>query len=305
MGPAQYYTLFGKVIQSDITLPLKKSASASEEPFLTFTRHSSATHANETYKDYRYYSEISRENAVMHVNGLATFIISNGRHIAVTPDETALDTFTLSITLLGAPTGIALYQSDYFVLHGNAVHVHGKTAVILGHSGAGKSTTTLSLLDRGHKLLTDDITCINNSANPAHILPTYPWIKINNTLKDLFDINEQQTRKFSTAYSEKMLYQLDDSVFENTPSLIDCIYIPQWGDEITIERLSPKDALLHISEHAFGPMPRTKYPKDTKEYFLNCARLSKVTPCYIFTRPKNLDQLYLLTDLLEEHLAKQ
>jgi HPr kinase/phosphorylase len=42
-------------------------------------------------------------------------------------------------------------------IHGTLVDVFGVGALIIGHSGVGKSETALELLERGHRLIADDI----------------------------------------------------------------------------------------------------------------------------------------------------
>src|SRR5207244_417714 len=63
------------------------------------------------------------------------------------------------LVLLGSCTGALLYQRGLIPLHANAVVTpRGGAVLIAGRIGAGKSTTTLSLLRMGHRLLADDIS---------------------------------------------------------------------------------------------------------------------------------------------------
>jgi HPr kinase/phosphorylase len=46
---------------------------------------------------------------------------------------------------------------DTIQIHGVLVQVYGMGALILGESGSGKSMAALGLMDRGHKLVADDL----------------------------------------------------------------------------------------------------------------------------------------------------
>ena len=51
-------------------------------------------------------------------------------------------------------------------LHGVLVEVFGEGILICGHSGVGKSETALDLVERGHRLVADDIVeirCVNGN----------------------------------------------------------------------------------------------------------------------------------------------
>jgi HPr kinase/phosphorylase len=45
-------------------------------------------------------------------------------------------------------------------VHGALVEIHGIGALILGPSGIGKSETALELVQRGHRLVADDVVCV-------------------------------------------------------------------------------------------------------------------------------------------------
>lgn len=47
-------------------------------------------------------------------------------------------------------------------IHGTLVEVYGLGVLILGESGIGKSETALALIERGHRLISDDIVCLKN-----------------------------------------------------------------------------------------------------------------------------------------------
>ena len=64
-------------------------------------------------------------------------------------------------------------------LHGSAIEIDGKAYAIIGESGAGKSTLASALLNRGYKLISDDVIPISFSKdNIPYVTPSYPQQKL-------------------------------------------------------------------------------------------------------------------------------
>ena len=77
--------------------------------------------------------------------------------------HTALETSDFSIRLLRVFSNIFAQRKT---IHGVLVEVFGVGILLTGHSGVGKSETALELLERGHRLVADDIVevrCVNGN----------------------------------------------------------------------------------------------------------------------------------------------
>jgi hypothetical protein len=62
-----------------------------------------------------------------------------------------------------------LRHRGLLVLHANAVETSGGVIVIGGESGTGKSTTLAALLDRGCRMLSDDVTALRPGDAPGSV----------------------------------------------------------------------------------------------------------------------------------------
>jgi hypothetical protein len=62
-----------------------------------------------------------------------------------------------------------LRHRGLLVLHANAVETSDGVIVIGGESGTGKSTTLAALLDRGCRMLSDDVTALRPSGTPGSV----------------------------------------------------------------------------------------------------------------------------------------
>lgn len=83
--------------------------------------------------------------------------------------------------LLGPVLGSVLRMRGATCLHGSAVAYQGQAAVLIGPKGAGKSTTAAALLERGCKMLTDDIAVIREADGQFYVEPGYPGMRLRDT----------------------------------------------------------------------------------------------------------------------------
>lgn len=65
---------------------------------------------------------------------------------------------------------------DVLALHGSAVGINGSAHVILGQSGAGKSTTALACVAQGAALLSDDMVLVN--VTKRQVYPAAPTLRL-------------------------------------------------------------------------------------------------------------------------------
>jgi hypothetical protein len=88
------------------------------------------------------------------------FQVTGGREIVVEPDPRATPE-QVNLFLLGSVLGTLLHQRGILPFHCNAVEVDGVAFLFCGDSGAGKSTLAAHFVDRGFRLLTDDLCALH------------------------------------------------------------------------------------------------------------------------------------------------
>jgi hypothetical protein len=98
-----------------------------------------------------------RSHAVVRVAGVGTFGISEGAHVRFDP-EPGVPSGAVGIWLHGTVAALLLAQRSRFALHAGVVEVDGRAVALTGPRTAGKSTTALRLTQRGHALVSDDVT---------------------------------------------------------------------------------------------------------------------------------------------------
>ena len=76
---------------------------------------------------------------------------------------------------------IILFLAEEFsletVVHGSAVDCYGVGCLIVGHPGIGKSETALELVERGHRLVVDDVVSLKRHRDDCIYAQTNPVIE--------------------------------------------------------------------------------------------------------------------------------
>ncbi len=150
--------VYGLSIASDLDLPELHAIASDDEPDIQIT-HGAVPDLAETDPNHiRAYVEGKPGHLLLDIPGKLRMQISGGRSITYSrypavPDE------ELRLFLLGSGMGALLMQRGHIVVHGNAIVMEqlGGAAICIGDSGAGKSTTAIAMMQRGHRILADDV----------------------------------------------------------------------------------------------------------------------------------------------------
>ncbi len=84
----------------------------------------------------------------------------------------------ISIHLLGIILSFVLRLRGRASLHASAVVIEGQAVALAGPAGAGKSTSAAAFAQRGHPVLTDDITVLKPVAGDFFIQPDRPELRL-------------------------------------------------------------------------------------------------------------------------------
>lgn len=108
--------------------------------------------------------------AILRVGDVGTFAIADGSRIAFEPVAGAV-AGSASVWLHGTVAALLLAQRGRFALHASVIEIDGVGVAVAGPRGAGKSTTALRLMQRGHALVTDDVSPLDVGAAAVSVHP--------------------------------------------------------------------------------------------------------------------------------------
>lgn len=167
--PPYRYNLFGLILASDVTLPMR-TVLPPGEPRVDVTlrvgevpdRLDQAEHHGPTWT-------ANASRFLLDLPGIGRFLAHEGRQLTIQPAPgIAVD----DILVFATGTGLAaiLYQRGALLLHGSAVIHDGRAFVFCGPSGAGKSTLAGALCRSGSVVAADDICAVEESGDGAPLI---------------------------------------------------------------------------------------------------------------------------------------
>ena len=111
------------------------------------------------------------------VNGIADFLVEEGRQVTVAP-HLPIDAPDIRLFLLGSAFGFLCHQRGVLPIHAATVEIDGEAVMLAGPSGAGKSTLADAFWRRGHAVLSDDVSPIDMSRGDGLVLPSLRRIRL-------------------------------------------------------------------------------------------------------------------------------
>lgn len=209
--------------------------------------------------------------------------------------------------LLGPGLGAALRLRGVSCLHGAAAIVPAGAVVIIGASGAGKSTTVAALLRAGWPLLADDIAALDEAAGRFQVRPGYPALRVAaaNTaplaalasgIYPLWSDPELDERR-------RYVDLAGTAAYAPAPAPLAAIYLlaPRvpGAPRATLTRLTPREALPELMANLYTQ--RMLLPHERADSFAFCARLAAAAPVSRVAAPDDLARLPQLVADLAAH----
>jgi hypothetical protein len=145
---SELYGVFGLRLRSEIPLPELFPAIGAGGPDVTIR-----------FGQVDGEQAITPESIRLVVPKVASYLVRGGREIVIDPVPGCSDR-NIRLFLLGSALGGILHQRGLLPLHANAIEIDGRAIAFMGHSGAGKSTMAAWFLDRGYRVLADDVCVV-------------------------------------------------------------------------------------------------------------------------------------------------
>jgi energy-coupling factor transporter ATP-binding protein EcfA2 len=121
---------------------------------------------------------ISPKEYLLHVKDVASYYVEEGRHIVIEKSEES-DWDSVRLFCLSNAFAALLQQRNLIPLHCSAFLDNDELVLIMGDSGAGKSTTLAGMINRGYQPFSDDV-CVPFFKEGSHELfmfSSYPMMK--------------------------------------------------------------------------------------------------------------------------------
>jgi hypothetical protein len=245
------YKAFGLNISSEVGLPeLQKCSDMLVNAEIIIELADLTTIWNELAEPNSF-CIVKNQTVIFQVPNVATFLIENGNKIMVSLMEGANES-QVRLYILGSCMGALLLQRKTLPLHGSAIAINGKAYAVVGDSGAGKSTLASAFLNKGFKLLSDDVIPVSlNDGNEPVVTPAYPQQKLWQESLNAFGLNsvnyqpifDRETKFTIPVYSQ----------FMDNPIPLAGIFelVKTDGDEIKLEPIANLQVLPRLFYHTY------------------------------------------------------
>jgi hypothetical protein len=125
----------------------------------------------------------------LEIEDVGCLLVVGGREVVVESCG-QLDTPEARAWLLGPVLGILCHQRGLFPLHAACIRIGDGAMALSGHNRAGKSTLAAALVQRGHRLIADDVCVIDPAAPDGPlVLPSFPRLKLWQDALNALDIS--------------------------------------------------------------------------------------------------------------------
>lgn len=237
-----------------------------------------------------------------HINDIATYCVSNGNKVEVELCANA-DMKLMKIYLMCSCLGFIMLQKKMVAIHGGVIEIDNKAVIFTGDRGAGKSTLTTALREKGYKFISDDVAGIKIDKVP-YVMPGFPYQKLCESAMDKFGYDKEKNTSFMSDKEVKYVVPaLDEFVYEGR-ELVSIVKLTV-GDveEVTIEELRGSEKLNNIIENIYRGEYIKHLGKMDPIYFKQCVDIAKNINFYVVTRPKDKftvdEQIELIEDKIE------
>ena len=286
------YSIFGLHIASDIRLPTDEHNHAPVDA--TITLNTTPRNLPHIATQTSWY-ELNDTQCLFHIDGVARYFIEHGTTIIVEPHLQATYD-AIRLWLLGSAMGALLYQRGILPIHASAVQTPTGAILIAGETGMGKSTTAAGLVERGYRLMSDDVCPITvDAAGTAWVAPAYPRQKLCEDAVEHLGLDASDLERLPHYEDKLVLPRIDH--FCDTPQPVRAVYVlAGHRDAITLEPVRGMAKLQVLQDHIYRPffMPQKRTPHLTT--LATLAAQASVTNVY---RPAEGFTLPVLLDVMQ------
>ena len=236
---------------------------------------------------------------LMQVEGLARYLIAEGRDVCIEP--LGGDSADIAGFLAGL-WPVLLQQRGVMPLHAAAVRTTAGAVLLLGHSGHGKSSLAVALVERGYALLADDVTGLVLRDERPTALPSFASMRLwKQTLEKMRMSLVVRSRVRQGL--EKYWVKASSACAQALPVRAAIVLTPSHGTDIRMAALPPNDAFWLLCEHTHRKRALRSMGQGPT-LFRIAAAMARQVPMLRVWRPRHPFLLEELANHVEARMAE-
>lgn len=291
------YHVFGLSLESALACPELLPGPATTTPDIVI-RYGDVPEALEQPADSGARWQTAPGVYLLDLRRVARFLVRDGKEIVVQPvggvSEDSLRTFLLSACL-----SILLHQRKLFALHCSGIHGPRGAVLFAGNSGTGKSTLVSAFLQRGYKILADDMLALTfDEQGQVTVLPGFPQVKLWADSAAALGRSTDGLRRVVPEYDKFIAPEI--AKFDPTPTHLHAMYF--------LRNHNLPEFLMETMTHTlrFNAILDNTWQKLTlpglglrEWHFQAAARIASLSYAARVTRPREPLEINRMADLIE------
>ena len=165
-----------------------------------------------------------------------------------------VSTETIQHLFLNQVVPLALSLQKKLVFHASGVEIDNEAIAFVGQSGMGKSTLAASFASHGFRFLADDGLHLEAKTNQYYVYPSHhPSLRLWEDSLNALSLSSSNTA-LAVSYTPKVRILADQQLaYCDDDRPLRCVYFLGKGnaDQITIEPVSSRDAMIEMVRHSF------------------------------------------------------
>ena len=297
------YRVYGLNIESEIKMP-ELSKLDKDSNIDAKINYGTVSDEIKDFIKMGYMANYQKQDMWFNIPDLAIYHITNGNQVIIEPYENA-DNQLIKVYILGSVLGMVLLQNNMVAIHGGGIVINDKGYVFTGDKGAGKSTITTALRQRGYKFVADDVCSIKQGEiNKIH--PGFGYQKLCDDTMVKLGYNPDDYEPFRSDFNIKYIVPALDA-FVNYEVPFKGVFELTVSDEIEnveIEEITGIEKIQRLIKNIFR-IEMLQYSGGIHStYFKKCADIAKDIKYYKITRPKDVFSVNEQIKVIEDTIYK-
>ena len=220
-----------------------------------------------------------------HIDNIASYYIANGDTVLVEPCENYDETL-LRVYLMCSCLGFIMLQREQIAIHGGVINIDGNAVIFTGDRGAGKSTLTTALRNKGYHFISDDVAATYFDKVP-YVYPGFPYQKLCDDAMDTLGYEREGLSTIVGDEKVKYIVPAFDSFYDKPAPLTSIVKLTVGDvDKVTIDKVRGQEKLMLIMKNVYRQEFLGFIGGMSPVFIKKCIDIAKYITCYKITRPK-------------------
>lgn len=275
------YRIFGYQVKSDIPLPCFESEFEQEDVRI---RIGSVPATLDERLPMNRLFQMSPDACIFEGEDAGRFMVTKGCEIVAEPEANGGHD-DLVLFILGAAFGYIMLQRDEFPIHGSMIEMDGTGLLLMGHSGAGKSSLAAGFVESGGKLVSDDLSRLVAAEQGYIVEPGFPSQRIWGHTAEALEIGYDPLREVGKGFGKYYIEGRYRFVNQAVPVHGIIEIIQGECQDVMLEKLSRGSGLSALIQHTYHE-DSLCFPSHLQAHFGFMTQLAARVPVYRLTRPR-------------------